>query len=181
MVETVGRVFAAVVLPSDIRLALADRVSQLDIPGKLVPAENWHVTLRFLGVIDEVTLDRFLHGLAEVGDVPSFRIRLDRVGAFPKPSRATVVWIGVSEGDKTLGLLNEIAENAASASGLEPEDRPYHPHLTLSRVRPPVDVRGLVDTTVEAGWIAEEVTVFRSILGSGGARYEVLDTFELAR
>jgi len=180
VVETVGRVFAAVPLPSEIRLALADQIASLNIPGKLVPAESWHLTLRFLGSIDQVTYERFLHALSDVEDRGRFPMRLSGFGGFPNTNRATVVWVGFSDGVEGLLGLNEIAESAAQTAGLEPEDRPYQPHLTLSRVRPPTSVADLLDTSLDLRWTATEVVVFQSHLGRGGARYEPLERFALA-
>ena len=162
-------------------MALADRTSPLHIPGRLVPKENWHFTLRFLGETDQVRYERFLAGLAIVEKKAPFPIRLAGFGAFPKPQKATVVWTGVSEGVEDLSLLNEFAEEAAQSAGFEPEERPYRPHLTLSRIRPPVDVRWLVDEPLDLSWRNNEVVVYRSHLGRGGARYEPLETFTLFR
>ncbi len=179
MVETVGRVFVGVPLPTDIRMALADETSPLHIPGKLVPKENLHFTLRFLGETDLVSYERFLAGLTVVEKMAPFPIRLAGFGAFPRPQKATVVWAGVSDGVEDLSLLNEIAEEAAQSAGFEPEERPYRPHLTLSRIRPPADVRRLVDETLDLRWNNNEVVVYRSHLGRGGARYEPLEFFTL--
>lgn len=181
MVETVGRIFAAVPIPTETRMALADRVASLDIPGKVAPVENWHITLRFLGMIDEVTYDRFLAGLSEAERWSSFWVRLSGFGAFPRASRATVVWAGVSDGSDQLSELNEIVEDAARGAGLEGEDRPFHPHLTLSRVRPPADAGHLLDEPLDLAWFCDRLVVYRSHLGGGPARYETLETFGFAR
>lgn len=177
MVETVGRVFAAVPLPTEIRMALADRVSRLDIPGRLAPSQNWHITLRFLGGVDEVTYERFLASLSDVGRTEAFRVHLSRFGAFPRVSRATVVWVGLDDGSDQLGLLNEMAEEAATGAGLGGEERPFHPHVTLSRVRPPADARHLENELLDLGWTCDRLIVYRSHLGGGPARYEPLETF----
>lgn len=173
------RVFAGVVLPSEVRLALADRIARLSIPGRVAPPENWHLTVRFLGSIDQITYERFLAGLKEVEDESPFRISLDRFGAFPSVKRATVVWIGLNRGESELRRLNEIAEEAAIGAGITPEERPYSPHLTLSRVRPPVDVRWIAAEQVHLSWECGRLVVFRSNLGAGPARYEPLESFRL--
>jgi len=69
------------------------------------------------------------------------------------------------------------------AAGLDPDDRPFRPHLTLSRVRPEVDVSGLVGGALPLGidWKCESIVVYRSHLGRGGARYEPLETLPLSR
>jgi 2'-5' RNA ligase len=173
------RVFAAVPLPNEVRQALVERIAGLDIPGKLAPPENWHLTLRFLGAVDDVTFDRFLAGLAPVEEVRSFRVRLTGYGAFPNPRRSTVVWTGVDEGVNELTRLNEMAEEAAQAAGLSPEERPYHPHVTLSRVRPPANSEHLLGEDLDLAWRCDRVVVYESRLGGGTARYEPLETFDL--
>lgn len=161
-------------------MALADRIAGLDIPGRLVPPENWHVTVRFMAGVDDVAYERFLAGMGDVEDHGSFRISLDRFGAFPRPKRATVVWAGLGEGVAELSLLNELAEEAAVGAGVAPEERPYSPHLTLSRVRPPEDVRWLEEEDLDLGWRCDRLVVYRSRTGPGGARYEALETFALS-
>ncbi len=177
MVETVGRIFAAVPLPPEIRMALADRTSVLDIPGRLVPPENWHLTLRFLGIVDEVTYERFLAGMNGIEEVSPFPIRLGSLGGFPNERKATVLWADVSDGVETLGRLNEIAEEAARAAGLEPEERPYRPHFTLSRIRPPEDISALTAEKLDLRWSCDEILVYESRFNGGGVRYEPLETF----
>lgn len=181
MVGTVGRVFAAVPLPTEVRMALADRTSSLGIPGKVVPPENWHLTLRFLGAVGEVTYERFLAGLNSIAEVPSFSIRLGGFGGFPNARKATVMWAGVFEGADELGRLNEIAEEAARTAGLEPEDRPYRPHLTLSRIRPPEDIGRLTTETLDLRWSCHEIVVYESRLTGGGVSYEPLEMFSMLR
>lgn len=178
MVERLGRVFAAVPLPPELREALAEDLTGLAIPGRLVPAENWHLTIRFLGTVETTTFERFLSRL-DLEDESQFRIRLGRIGAFPNPRRATVVWIGVEEGATELVHLAEIAEEAAQVAGVEAEERPFHPHLTISRVRPPSNVGELTDHRVDLSWRCDRVVVYRSHLGRGGARYEPLESIRL--
>lgn len=183
MVDGLTRIFAAAPLSVEARLALDDRLSGHPIPGRPVPPENWHLTLRFLGSVDEVSYERFVAGLdgAEMG--PSFDVRLSALGAFPNPRRATVLWAGLDRGIEELTALAAIAEDAALGAGLEPEDRPFRAHLTLSRIRPQADVGELLATAGALGisWRCETVVVYRSHLGRGGANYEALETFELAR
>ncbi|MFB3109603.1 MAG: RNA 2',3'-cyclic phosphodiesterase [Acidimicrobiia bacterium] len=181
MVGTVGRVFVAVPLPTEVRMALADRTSILAIPGRLVPLENWHLTLRFLGAVGEITYERFLSGLSLIEDVPSFSIRLGAFGGFPNERKASVMWAGVVEGAEELRRLNEIAEEAAQTAGLEPDDRPYRPHLTLSRIRPPEDIGRLTTETLDLRWSCHEIVVYESRLSGGGVSYEPLEMFSMLR
>lgn len=159
-------------------MALAERISSLSIPGSVAPPENWHVTLRFLGIVDQVIYERFLSAL-DVADQAPFPIRLGGIGAFPNIRKATVVWVAIEEGAEGLATLSAIAEEAAQSAGLASEERPFHPHLTLARVRPPADIRALAGTAVELGWRCDRVVVYRSHTGRGGARYEPLETLRL--
>ncbi len=177
------RVFVAVPLPDEVRMALADRLGRVEVPGKIAPPENWHITLRFLGSVDEVSYERFLGALdtADLGE--PFRVGLGNLGAFPRPRNATVIWVGVTKGLDRLGELADISEEAAQSVGLAGEERPFRSHLTLSRVRPAQDVTRLVETTPAMGieWQCESITVYRSHLGRDGASYEPLETLALFR
>jgi len=165
-------------VPPEVQMALAEKMTRLAIPGRLAPPENWHLTLRFLGMIDQVTYERFLSALG-VADIEPFDIGLGGIGAFPNVRRATVVWVAVETGIEGLATLNEIAEEAAQSAGLAVEERPFHPHLTLSRVRPPIDIRSLEGIPIELGWRCDRVVIYRSRTGRGGVRYEPLETLRL--
>lgn len=181
--DGIGRVFVAVSLPDEVRMALSDRLAQITLPGRVTPPQNWHITFRFLGDTGAVTYERFLAGLdaSDLGD--PFRVGLGGLGAFPGARKASVIWVGLSKGVERLRQLAEVCEEAAQAAGLSPNERPFHPHLSLSRVRPPQDVRRLVDQVpaVDIEWHCRSVVVYRSHLGRDGARYEPLETMPLAR
>jgi 2'-5' RNA ligase len=173
--------FLAVALDEPVRRLLAAFLDGADLPGRAVPPENWHLTLRFLGWTTGVQRDRILQALDDADLGSPFRIRFAGLGAFPKERRATVLWLGVRSGVEGLERLATAAEEAATATGFAPEERPFHPHLTLARVRPAVNVTDLVgrfppfDVFMEVG----AVTFFRSRLGHGGATYEVVDRVSL--
>lgn len=180
MVEDVGRVFVAVVPPPEVKMALADAVAPLDLPGRPVPMANWHVTVRFLGRVDSLTYERFLGGIGLEGHSPA-KVGLGGVGAFPSQGKAHVVYAEITTGAGWLAALNGVAEEAAQGAGLAPEERPYRPHLTLARVRPPVPLGPAAGHPIDLGWRCGELQVMRSQPGRGGARYETLDILALAR
>jgi len=181
-VASVGRIFFAIDLDLETRAILAAQVEDLEVPGKRVPAANWHLTLRYVGDLDEVRHQRLLADLDQIDLGEPFRIRFTDLGAFPNPRRATVLWRAVDDPAQRLGTLVDSIEETCRSVGLPAEDRPFRPHVTLSRIRPGRDVRSLVGGTDLSAleMLVTSVTVFRSHLGGPSARYEVMDTFELA-
>lgn len=153
----------------------------LDLPGRPVPPANWHFTLRFLGNTPPEQRDELISSLRATRFENQFTIRFDRLGAFPKVNRARIVWLGVSAGADRLVALAEKVETASRRAGFPAESRPFKPHLTLSRVEPP---RALTDIVVQQRPIAvpmlvDRVSLIRSLLGGGPAKYEILEDFLL--
>jgi len=179
------RMFLAVALDDQTRHGIAAHLTNaLDgrrLPGKTVPPQNWHLTLRFLGDTERAQAETLLAYLDEDLDVEPFRMYLAGLGGFPKQRKASVLWMGVAGDAEPLEALAAACEAAARRAGFEPEGRPFHPHLTLSRLRPPADVRNLVEEVPAAGIGVElrAVTLYRSIQSSGPVRYEVVDSVEL--
>lgn len=180
--DPVGRLFVAVALTDDVRHGLVahldDALGGKPAPGRLVRPENWHVTLRFLGKTMRHELEVLLHGLSSGLETPPFTLGFEGLGAFPRPARATVLWLGVDRGVDELAALAAVAEDASVDAGFMPEERPFHPHLTLSRIRPHQDVRPTLDLVPPFPLTqkVEEVVVFRSHLGGGKpARYEAVE------
>jgi 2'-5' RNA ligase len=138
--------------------------------------------LRYLGEIEPVTRDRYMAELDQSALGLPFRIALTGLGAFPNQRKATVVWAGVTLGAERLFDLAEICDMAAEASGVSPEDRPFSPHLTLSRVRPPMHVVSLIaQGDLDISWWVGQIVLFESISERGGVRYEPLEIFPLGR
>jgi 2'-5' RNA ligase len=177
------RLFLAVGLDDDTRHALAahlDAHLEEPLPGSKVPPENWHITLRFLGKVDDVQHDRLVTHLDEHLDVVPFRLRFGGLGAFPRPRKATVAWLAVEAPE--LAQLAMLAEEAAIAVGCMPEERPFHPHLTLSRIRPAADVSDVVEDVppFPRAMAVRTVGCFESTLRGGRpAVYTEVDTFDL--
>lgn len=185
MGEDQERLFLAVELDDITRHAIAAHLDATlegeRLPGRRVPAENWHITLRYLGSTTTVQRDLVLAYLDHHLAVDPFRIRLVGLGGFPRESKASVLWLGIASGAESLGRVAAICEMAAIEASFEPEGRPFHAHLTLARLRPPVDIRPLVESVppIRHAMDVTAVTLYRSILGKGAAKYEVVDRVEL--
>ncbi|MCL1600326.1 MAG: RNA 2',3'-cyclic phosphodiesterase [Actinomycetia bacterium] len=176
-----GHAFLAADLSSEERHslshALSDANSGRPIPGRRPPAENWHITLRFLGECGDPQTDLVMHRLSDTVSASPSRVWCEGLGAFPRPSRAGVVFAAVDDPTDILGHLAGVCEEAAIDAGFEPEDRPYVPHLTLSRLRPALDVRSLFAALGEFR-VPIKVRAI-TLLRTNGPRYDTLDTLPL--
>lgn len=181
--DTVRRIFLAVDIDDEVRHGLAAHLkgNVARLPGSTPPPANWHITLRFLGKAAQPAHELLLSKLDEADLGDSFTLGFDGLGAFPRPARATVLWLGVEQGAAELTELAGVVEEAVVSAGFMPEERPFHPHLTLSRIRPSRDVRLLLDEVPAFPLTqrVEAITVFESHLGGGPAVYELLDRFPL--
>jgi 2'-5' RNA ligase len=173
------RLFLAVALTDEVRYGLAAFLSErvVRLPGRPSPPDNWHLTLRFLGPTNALQQDRVLEFLDEHLVVEPFTLGFTGLGAFPRSSRATVLWIGIGAGADGVAAMAAVCEEAAISAGFEPEDRPFHSHLTLSRIRPPVSVDGIIDQTgvFPLKMEVDRLTLYRSHLSRDGAIYETVD------
>ena len=185
MVESVGRIFLAVDLTSEARQLLSRRVMEIargqKLPGRRTPPRNWHMTLCFLGDIPRDRFEMLMYLLDEAFLGEAFGCRFGKLGCFPRAGRAAVLWVGVTKGADSLRALAAGVGEAAQAAGLVVPERPFSPHLTLSRLRPPRDLRALVSSATSTGveMRVGEVTVFRSHLGGGHPRYELMERIPL--
>jgi 2'-5' RNA ligase len=181
------RLFVAVDVPDGIKAQLAGALAPFRdrIPGaRWTRSDGWHVTLKFLGT----TWPRLVETVGEAVSLaaqalPPFESSLTELGVFPGPTRARVVWAGLSDDG------NRFAELAGSLDDrleedFTPEDRPFTPHLTLARLAPPRNLRefapDLVGTSVASeAFPVDRLVLYRSQLSPKGATYERLLTAPL--
>ncbi len=181
------RLFLAVDLTPEVRHGLAaflaDELAGSPLPGRSADPRSWHITLRYLGPVTVEQAERFVGDLAEHLRREPFTLGFGGLGAFPRPTRASVLWLDVARGADALAELADEAEHAAQASGLEPEERPYRPHLTLARLRPPRDVSALVGSVdrFPLTQTVDRVVLFASHPGPDGPRYEPVAVLPLHR
>jgi 2'-5' RNA ligase len=146
--------------------------------------EKLHVTLRFFGSVSKEAPDVIGEVCREVcASTAAFSMRLAGAGAFPNARRASVLWIGVSEGGAELRTLAEALNPRLDALSLAREERDYTPHLTIARSKQPLQLRAAVTalSTVSIPTRVDALLLVRSVLGSPAARYEVLDRYPLSR
>ncbi len=178
---SVGRVFIAAGFSAEVRVAVSEWVAAVEPPGAVVPQENLHLTFRFLGDLDEIAFDRLIAGLDQAVFPGPLPIRLGGLGAFPSSKEATVLWVGFEAGVDGLTAIHGGVAETCEGAGFDADERPFRPHVTVSRIRPPADLRALVDSTAPLGARStiDEIVVLRSHLGHGSPRYELLERFPL--
>lgn len=178
-----GRLFLGVPLTEEARGALEAHLRPHcgSLPGRQVPSVNWHLTLRFLGDTSPALRESVADELRGAPLGAAFPLGFAGLGAFPRPARATVLWLAVGEGAAPLRALAAEVEAAARRAGFPAEERPFAPHLTLARVQPPRDLRELLSRTppFPGRMPVDAVVLFRSRLGGGPPRYEALERFPL--
>jgi 2'-5' RNA ligase len=186
------RTFIAVDLESDIRdrcIALQQKLGRSAPDVKWVEPDNIHVTLLFLGEVDERDLHPVCRAVGTVcATLVPFDLSVEGVGCFPNLRRPRIVWAGIGAGTQELVALHDALEPPLLELGCyRREDRKYTPHVTLGRVkseRPSDRLAQAVQqqTAWRAGECAvAEVLVMASELRPQGPVYSVLSTARLGR
>lgn len=178
------RLFLAVPMSAAARGALRAAIRELPgggPPGRLVSPDNWHWTLRFIGDCSErraVALTEAIEN-AELG--PAFSLGIGRLGAFPNPRRARVLWAAPATNAQaaSLSALAERVDRAVADHVPSDAKRSsaFQAHLTIARLRPTADVSPSMAAwraPRTATYEARDIHLYRSWLGHGPPRYEVV-------
>lgn len=181
------RAFIAIELPEEIKTQLARIQEQLKRAGadvKWVEPKNIHLTLKFLGEIDDSQFNKICAILDEVAkNNAAYRANINSLGAFPKINSPRVIWAGVGQGDNETKAIAKQVEEKIQKLGIPKEDRAFSSHITLARTRSNKNQQSLVS---ELNKLAEEfggkglnfevrkITLFKSTLMPGAPIYEPL-------
>jgi len=151
-----------------------------------VRPENLHLTLKFLGQVEQTRLLAIAEVIGSVArsSVP-FRLVLGGLGAFPSPRAARVIWVGVPEGAGSLAGLQARLEAELEPLGFAREERAFTAHLTLGRVRGPGHREQLAAALISmpaellGEMVLDRIELMKSDLRPGGARYSILHSLPL--
>lgn len=175
------RLFIALDLPGGIRDRLV--MLQAGVPGaRWIKPENLHVTLRFIGEVDDPVAQDIDAALRRVA-APGFELMLDGVGHFGTERKPQVLWAGIARSEP-LQFLRDKIDRALVAAGLKPDERKFRPHVSLARLKDaPADrvARWLGGNALFlAGPVAVQgFALYRSHLHNEGSIYEELAHYPL--
>ena len=178
---------AFIAVEAEVGPELAQALERLKAYGhdlKPVPAGNAHITLKFLGDIDEKEVPQLECAMrTAVQGIMPFPVRLVGVGAFPKEDRPKVVWAGM-QGAEWLGTIAASLEGECEKIGFAPENRPFSPHLTLARVREGAhpDLSTFLNelrTKAFGTFMVESIKLKKSVLAPSGPTYSDVLTVDL--
>ncbi|MEO0247507.1 MAG: RNA 2',3'-cyclic phosphodiesterase [candidate division WOR-3 bacterium] len=177
------RVFLAFDIPDDIKTQIHDIIKEKgkQIQGvKWVERENLHITCKFLGEINNHQLEELKRSLNEsFNKNERIKINLKGFGAFPNFKRPRVLWIGVDgEKEKLVNVWRKVEDITRKMRIGEPE-RDYTPHLTLGRVKSPMEFKPDFISYSSKEVIINTITIYQSTLTSQGPIYKKLGEVKL--
>ena len=140
-----------------------------------------HITLRFLGYIAPEDIPTLQTAVEQAClSTSPFILKSGQLGCFPRPSAPRVLWLGILDVQNALAPLEKRIASSTATIGQKPEDRPFHPHLTIGRItemrsgerKVLADVLEHHHEKIQTPWNVKEVLIMESKLNPQGARYE---------
>ncbi|HUI09164.1 MAG TPA: RNA 2',3'-cyclic phosphodiesterase [Bacteroidota bacterium] len=182
------RLFIAIDTPASVRSAMAalrEEVAPRARGFAWEAREKYHCTVQFLGDVERTRLGEITASVREAtAGISPLRLAYRGLGFFPSTSSPRVFWVGIEDCTGSLGLLRDRIARALAPLGFPPEERPFHPHVTLARARAGADARTLIDTVQRRTFEHPPVTVpaveiMQSVPVAGGTAYTVLASLGL--
>jgi len=183
------RSFLAIELPKSILRKIEEvqgdlRLTHADV--RWVNYEKIHLTLKFFGNIEESRIDPIFKSIEEpIRSTLPFSLKVRGVGAFPNLKNPRVIWMGLVEGREVLISFQKQIEIQLEKIGFQPEDRPFHPHLTLGRMKSSRGKEELVRRMEKhkeeefGDFQVERMVLFKSDLKPSGPVYTLLKEMKL--
>jgi 2'-5' RNA ligase len=181
------RTFIALPTSAGVQQAMAEiqeRLKAADAEVKWESPDKFHITLKFLGNLEPSKIELLAAGLTKgLSQCDSFDLLYESLGAFPNPLRPRVVWIGAQPSRAVLDL-QAIVEQICAGQGFPKENRTFHPHITLGRVKDTQNLARLTEaiknTTFEPlPSLCAEVVLMKSDLHPRGSSYTELKSIAL--
>lgn len=182
------RLFVAIETPSAVRERLAEVIATLRTTNADVrweQTDKLHITLKFLGDAEQQSLGPIIASLERIAQsFPEFSIRYASLGCFPHKREPRILWAGVESADSMLGHLAKSIDDALATLGFKKEERAFHAHVTLGRVKSGRHMNHLLRTMESITFESQPVHVshfvlVKSELKQGGSVYTTLHEVSL--
>ncbi|HEV2617688.1 MAG TPA: RNA 2',3'-cyclic phosphodiesterase [Candidatus Acidoferrales bacterium] len=182
------RLFVALDVPDETRRALDETVRQFEAicrGARWTRAESVHVTLKFIGHVEETMLPAIKESLSKVKSKAPLEIAFGQFGFFPNERRPRVLWLGIEPGPILAVLASQIA-STLEAIGIPREERDFKPHLTLARFKTEeglAKLRQMVASLANQSFgctVATEFHLYESMLNPRGAVHTKLASYRFA-
>jgi 2'-5' RNA ligase len=187
------RLFLAIFPPAEIAQGLkeAGRSLASSLSAKEVAwtrPEQIHLTLNFLGNVEWARVEELARAVEAVcGRGESHLLQAGGLGCFPSPARPRIIWAGLGGAVAILAELKRMLDESLAKLGYAPETRPFHPHLTIGRVKllSASDRRHLASTLPKwsaadfGSWTVKRIELMQSVLSPTGAEYTKVQSFRL--
>jgi 2'-5' RNA ligase len=176
-----NRLFVAIEIPEEIKIVFTDL--QRRFPDlKWTPPANLHLTIRFIGLVPEVTMKAVQESLRRIKH-GAFRLTVTGLGLFPRRTGG-ILWADVHEEPALRQLKQQVDEALCRSAELSLPDAPFSPHLTLSRLKESASpaLKNLVKEKIGERFGEFPVTaftLFRSYLRQSGAIHEAVERYAL--
>ncbi len=156
------------------------KLSAIDSGIKWVEGNNLHLTLKFLGWVEDKNLEK-IRSLTEesIKGRGSFKVKFAGMGSFPQEKSPRVFWIGISEGGEKLKQIADKLEDDLSRAGFRSEDREFSAHLTIGRVKEKKGVDKVKEKMCElekqtfGEILVANINIMKSTLTQKGPTYEI--------
>lgn len=176
------RLFVAADLDEVTRAACAraaERLRTAGWTGRWVTPANYHVTVAFLGSVDETVVDEIVAALRALAPLlESLEVPIDTVGGFPEARRARVAWVGPAAPVPAFNALCRMVRDELTALGLR-FDQHADPHVTLARAVGLAGELPRIEPPSTPALRITGLTLYESVLAPGGARYDALEWLPL--
>jgi 2'-5' RNA ligase len=153
---------------------------------KVVPADNYHLTLKFLGSLEPDIADSITGTFEFPYPLKRISYKIVGLGVFPSAGEPTVIWAGLNCDKEPLAEVIQSVENLASLYGFIPEKRGFVPHITLARVKKDravdSDIKQFLSDekyTLFSSSVFKELVLFESVLKPEGAEYKKVKIIKL--
>ena len=182
------RLFVALDVPDETRRALGEAIRRFENVchgARWMRAESIHVTLNFIGHVQETKLPEIKDSLANVKSSGSIEIAFRNFGFFPNERRPRVFWLGIESGPNLAALAASIS-SALEPVGIQREERAFRPHLTLARFKTEKGLPKLREIVAPlahqsfGNTVATQFHLYESVLNPSGAVHTKLASYRFA-